>query len=67
VDGFAGDRRDDPGRRRYLFMMVSLPVRRSGAYVIAAILAFGVLQGDRPGSGGPSGAGRCSWRAGSSR
>ena len=33
----------------YLFMMASLPVRRSGAYVIAAILAFGVLQGDRAG------------------
>lgn len=33
----------------YLFMMIGLPVRRVGAYVAGAILAWGVLQGDRAG------------------
>ena len=33
----------------YLIMMMTLPVRRAGAYLIAAILAWGVLQGDRAG------------------
>ena len=33
----------------YLLMMAGLPVRRAGAYLAAAILAWGVLQGDRAG------------------
>jgi hypothetical protein len=33
----------------YLVMMLALPVRRAGAYLAAAILAWGVLEGDRAG------------------
>jgi hypothetical protein len=33
----------------YLIMMVSLPVRRAGAYLVGAILTWGVLQGERAG------------------
>jgi hypothetical protein len=33
----------------YLIMMVSLPVRRAGAYLVGAILAWGALQGERAG------------------
>ena len=33
----------------YLIMMASLPVRRASAYLVGAILAWGVLQGERAG------------------
>jgi hypothetical protein len=34
----------------YLVMMASLPVRRASAYLVGAILAWGVLQGERAGT-----------------